>query len=91
MLIQIFCIVAGSVVAFAFWNNGLRHWKTSRVFQFNNLVPLSNMAWAHVCLGEQITATFWIAMLLIGAGVFAGQANWRRVDNAPETLKSPAQ
>lgn len=91
VLIQLFCIVAGSVVAFAFWNSGLRHWKTSQVFQFNNLIPLSNMAWANVCLGERITPTFWIAMLLIAAGVFAGQANWRKVDISGETLKSPAQ
>jgi hypothetical protein len=27
---------------------------------------------------------------LIAAGVFAGQANWRRVDISGETLKSPA-
>jgi hypothetical protein len=35
------------------------------------------MAWAHYCLGEQITATFWRAMILIGAGVLLGQADWQ--------------
>jgi drug/metabolite transporter (DMT)-like permease len=90
VLIQIFCILGGGVVAFALWTSALRHWKTSQVYLFNNLIPLSNMAWANACLGEPITGTFWMAMLLIAAGVFAGQSNWRRVDIAAETLKSPA-
>jgi drug/metabolite transporter (DMT)-like permease len=91
VLVQVFCILAGGVVAFALWTNALRHWKTSQVYQFNNLIPLSNMAWANVCLGERITATFWVAMLLIAAGVSVGHANLRRIDIARETLKSPAR
>ncbi|HEY3862582.1 MAG TPA: DMT family transporter [Verrucomicrobiae bacterium] len=79
VLIQLFCIVAGSVVAFALWNNGLRHWKTSQVYLFNNLIPLSNMAWACYCLDEPIRARFWVAMSLIAIGVFLGQANWQRL------------
>jgi drug/metabolite transporter (DMT)-like permease len=79
LLVQLFCIVGGGVVAFALWNNGLRHWKTSQVYLFNNFIPLSNMAWASLCLHEPITARFWISMLLIGAGVLLGQANWQRL------------
>ncbi|MGA2750663.1 MAG: DMT family transporter [Verrucomicrobiota bacterium] len=78
-LVQLFCILGGSVVAFALWNHGLRHWKTSQVYLFNNLIPLSNMAWANVCLKEPLTRTFWVSMLLIGAGVLLGQANWQRI------------
>jgi drug/metabolite transporter (DMT)-like permease len=78
VLVQMFCIIGGSVVAFALWNQGLRHWKTSQVYLFNNLIPLSNMAWANVCLREPITTRFWIAMSLIAAGVLLGQANWQR-------------
>jgi drug/metabolite transporter (DMT)-like permease len=78
-LVQLYCIVGGSVVAFALWNHGLRHWKTSQVYLFNNLIPLSNMAWANLCLGEPITARFWMAMLFIAAGVLLGQANWQRI------------
>jgi drug/metabolite transporter (DMT)-like permease len=74
-LVQLFCIAGGSVVAFALWNRGLRHWRTSQVYLFNNLIPLSNMAWASLCLGEPITTRFWISMLLIAAGVILGQAN----------------
>jgi drug/metabolite transporter (DMT)-like permease len=78
-LVQLFCVVGGSVVAFALWNHGLRHWRTSQVYLFNNFIPLSNMAWANVCLGETITGRFWVSMLLICAGVILGQANWQRV------------
>lgn len=72
LLVQLFCVLGGSIVAFALWNSALRYWKTSQVYLFNNLVPLSSMGWAHYCLGERITATFWSAMLLIGAGGVAG-------------------
>jgi drug/metabolite transporter (DMT)-like permease len=80
--IQAFCIVGGGVGAFALWNNALRHWKTSQVYLFNNLVPISTMTWAHFCLGEPFTRTFWIAMTLIGGGVLIGQANLQRAIGA---------
>jgi drug/metabolite transporter (DMT)-like permease len=79
VLVQSFCVIGGSVVAFALWNNGLRHWPTSQVYLFNNLIPLSNMAWANICLGEPITTRFWISMLLIASGVLLGQANLQRI------------
>ncbi len=78
-LVQLYCVVGGSVVAFAFWNNALRHWKTSQVYLFNNLIPLSNMAWANLCLGEEITAGFWLAMSLIAAGLVLDQTDWQRL------------
>jgi drug/metabolite transporter (DMT)-like permease len=80
--IQVFCILAGGVTAFALWNNALRHWKTSQVYLFNNLVPICTMTWAHFCLGEPFTRTFWIAMLLIASGVLMGQANLQRLFGA---------
>jgi drug/metabolite transporter (DMT)-like permease len=79
---QLFCVLGGGVVAFALWNGALRHWKTSQVYLFNNLIPLSNMAWANVCLGEPVTSTFWVAMALIAAGVALGQANWQKIFGA---------
>jgi drug/metabolite transporter (DMT)-like permease len=75
---QLFCVLGGGVVAYALWNNGLRHWKTSQVYLFNNLIPLSNMGWANVCLGEPITSTFWVSMALIASGVVLGQADLQR-------------
>ena len=78
-LLQLYCIVGGGVIAFALWNNALRHWKTSEVYLFNNLIPASTMLWAYFCLGEPMTRTFWAAMGLIAAGVIIGQANWSKM------------
>jgi drug/metabolite transporter (DMT)-like permease len=78
-LIQLYCIIPGGVVAFALWNNALRHWPASQVLLFNNLIPLSSGLWAHICLDEPITPTFWVAMGLVIAGVLIGQTNWQRV------------
>ena len=78
LLIHAYCILAGGVAAFAIWNQALLYWPPSRVLLFNNLVPLSTMSWAKVCLREPVTPTFWVAMLLIAAGVVIGQTNWRK-------------
>ncbi|HTI97815.1 MAG TPA: DMT family transporter, partial [Dongiaceae bacterium] len=78
LAVQLYCITAGGVVAFALWNNALRHWPTSQVLLFNNLIPLSTMSWAHFCLGEAVTPTFWTAMILIVLGVALGQTDWRK-------------
>lgn len=76
--VQAYCIVGGGILAFAFWNNALRHWKTSEVYLFINLIPLSTMLWARFCLDEKITGNFWFAMALIVAGVAIGQARWEK-------------
>lgn len=81
MAIQLYCVVAGGVIAFALWNNALRHWKTSEVYLFNNLIPLSTMLWAHFCLNEPMTPTFWCSMALIAGGVAIGQANWHKLSD----------
>jgi drug/metabolite transporter (DMT)-like permease len=36
------------------------------------------MVWAHYWINEAITPTFWIAMLLVMAGVLLGQIKWNR-------------
>ena len=76
--VQLYCIVVGGVATFAIWSNALRHWPASQVLLFNNLVPLSTMTWAHFWLGEPITPTFWVAMLLVFAGVTLAQINWAK-------------
>ncbi len=82
--VMAFCVVFGGVIPYALWNNALRHWRTSQVVLFNNLIPLSTMTWSHFCLQEPITATFWAAMVLIVAGVVVGQANWTKLFGMPE-------
>jgi len=71
--VQAYCIVGGGVGSFAIWAMALRRWQTSKVYLFNNLIPLSTMLWAHFTLGEAVTATFWLAMVLIVGGVLLGQ------------------
>jgi drug/metabolite transporter (DMT)-like permease len=83
--VQLYCILAGGVAAFVLWNNALRHWPTSRVLLFSNLVPLSTMIWAHVWLNEPVTRTFWLAMALVAGGVLLGQPGWRKL-LAPASL-----
>lgn len=78
-LAQLYCIVGGGVCAYALWNNAFRHWKTSQVFLFNNLIPLSTMAWARLCLDEPVTGTYWLAVTLVMTGVVIGQTPWERI------------
>jgi len=85
VLVQAYCIVAGGVLAFGIWNNALRHWPTSQVLLFNNLIPLSTMTWAYFWLGEAVTPTFWLAMFLVAAGVFLGQLSLEK-EPVPQSL-----
>ena len=77
LLVQGYCIIAGGIIAFALWNHALRHWKTSEVYLFINLIPLSTMIWAHYCLNEQVAPTFWFAMALIITGVLVARTRWQ--------------
>jgi drug/metabolite transporter (DMT)-like permease len=81
-----FCIFIGGLVPYALWNNALRHWRTSQVMLFNNLIPLSTGLWVHYFLGEPLTPTFWAAMVLIVAGVILGQADWIKFPGLPESV-----
>ncbi len=71
-----FCVVFGAVIPYALWNSALRHWRASQVMLFANLIPLSTSLWALVFLGEPMTHTFWLAMILVVAGVCLGQSHW---------------
>jgi drug/metabolite transporter (DMT)-like permease len=84
--IQSLAILFGGVVPYAMWNSALRHWETSRVMLFNNLIPLSTTTWAHYALGEPITPTFCAAMVLIVAGVALGQMDWAKIFKEPESF-----
>jgi drug/metabolite transporter (DMT)-like permease len=79
VLIQLYCILASGVVAFILWNNGLRWWPTSRVYLFNNLIPISTMLSAAIFIHEPISPTFWVAMFCIVGGVLLGQTNWQKM------------
>ena len=77
--IQTYSTLFSGVLAFLIWNNALRVWPVSKVYLFNNLIPLSTMLWAHFLINEPITATFWPAMGLIIGGVLMGQTRWEAV------------
>lgn len=84
LAVQSLCILFGGVVPYALWNSALRHWQTSRVMLFNNFIPLTTTAWAHFALGEQVTPTFFAAMILIVTAVALGQADWVKIFKEPE-------
>jgi len=84
--IQSLAILFGGVVPYAMWNSALRHWQTSRVMLFNNFIPLTTTTWAHYALGEPVTPTFCLAMVLIIAGVALGQADWSKIFKEPESF-----
>ena len=84
--IQSLAIIFGGVVPYALWNSSLRHWPTSRVMLFNNLIPISTTTWAHFVLREEITSTFCAAMILIVAGVAIGQMDWAKIFKQPESF-----
>lgn len=73
VLIQVYCILGGSVAAYWLWNHALLRWPTSRVYLFNNLIPVTTMTCAHIFLDEPITPTFGLALVFIMAGVTLGQ------------------
>ncbi len=77
--IQAYCAIGGGVLAYALFYNALRHWPTSQVFLFNNLIPLSTMTCAHYWLGEPVTGTFWVAMALVAGGVVLGYDRWGKI------------
>ncbi len=79
ILAQSYCIIASGVIAFIIWSNALRHWPVSKVYLFNNLIPISTMLWASFLIQEPITPTFWPAMALIIGGVLVGQTRWEMV------------
>lgn len=84
--VQSFCILFGGVIPYALWNSALRRWRASQVMLFNNFVPISTTLWSHYTLGEPITPTFCLAMILIAAGVLLGQMDWTRLFGTPESF-----
>lgn len=84
--VQSYCIVAGGVIAFALWNRALGQWPASRVLLFNNFIPVSTMTWAYFCLGEPVTPTFLVALLLIALGVVLGQLAASRASRSEPEL-----
>ncbi len=75
-LVQGYCCIAGGGIAYVLWNNALKHWPTSKVFLFNNLIPITTVICSWIFLHEPVTKTFWMAMSLVVCGVLLGQTRW---------------
>ena len=70
VIAYIYAILGPSIFAFMAWAFALKHWPTSKVMLFVNLIPLLTALWAWVILGESIQSNFWIAMIFVAAGVY---------------------
>jgi O-acetylserine/cysteine efflux transporter len=84
--VMLLCIIFGGVIPYAFWNNALRHWRASQVLLFNNLIPVTTSVWVYFTLGEPITPTFCVAMILIVLGVVLGQMDLAKIFKVPESF-----
>jgi drug/metabolite transporter (DMT)-like permease len=84
--VMFLCIVFGGVIPYALWNNALRHWRASQVLLFNNLIPVTTSVWVYFTLGEPITPTFCVSMILIVIGVVLGQMDWAKIFRLPESF-----
>lgn len=82
LVLQLYGILFSGLLAFGLWNHALQVWPTSRAFLFGNLIPVTTMIFSHVCMGEPITANFWLSLALIIAAVLLGQADWRKIISA---------
>ena len=69
VLAHVYATLGPSIIAFLAWAYALKHWPTSQVMLFVNLIPLLTALWARVILGEQIQSQFWVAMIFVAAGV----------------------
>ncbi len=73
---QGYSVVGAGIFAFALWTHALKHWPTSRVMLFVNLIPLTTLWWGWVLFGEQVDPSFWGAMVLVILGVLLGWLPW---------------
>lgn len=78
VLVQGYCVIGAGVIGFSLWSNALRRWKTSEVYLFANLIPVTTMFWGRLLLNEPVTPTFWAALVLVITGVVIGQTNWEK-------------
>ena len=66
----VYTAIGPSILAFLAWSYALRHWPTSKVMLFVNLIPLMTALWAYAILGETVGRDFWIAVSFVAAGVY---------------------
>jgi len=74
-----YSVLLPGIVSFALWAHALKLWPTSKVYLFNNLIPIWTVFWAWLFFGDPVTANVWLALVLIVGAVVISQTNWERV------------
>lgn len=74
-----YSVLLPGIVSFGLWAHALQLWPTSKVYLFNNLIPIWTVFWTWLFFGDTITANVWLALILIVGAVVISQTNWERV------------
>ncbi|HAV64392.1 MAG TPA: hypothetical protein DCY13_18740 [Verrucomicrobiales bacterium] len=78
-LIFLYSVLGPGIFSFALWSNALMHWPTSKVYLYNNIIPMWTVFWTWLFFREPVTANVWIALTLIVSGVILATTNWKRL------------
>jgi drug/metabolite transporter (DMT)-like permease len=76
--------VVNTALAFAWWNESLRHLSATESAAINNLMLLQIAALAWLLLGEAPGAIQWAGMILVTLGVLAARSRRQASDQAPD-------
>jgi drug/metabolite transporter (DMT)-like permease len=74
-----YSVLLPGIVSFGLWAHALKLWPTSKVYLFNNLIPIWTVFWTWLFFGDAITANVWLALILIVGAVVISQTNWEKV------------
>ena len=74
-----YSVLLPGIVSFALWAHALKLWPTSKVYLFNNLIPMWTVFWAWLFFGDPVTPNVWLALILIVGAVGISQANWEKI------------
>lgn len=78
-LIFLYSVLGPGVFSFALWSNALKHWPTSQVYLFNNIIPVWTVFFTWLFFREPVTSHIWLALVLIVSGVVLSSTNWSGV------------
>jgi len=81
-LVFLYSVLGPGVFSFALWSNALHCWPTSKVYLFNNIIPIWTVFWTWLFFREPIAANIWIALILIVGGVVLSTGNWSKAKSS---------
>ena len=74
-----YSVLLPGIVSFALWAHALKLWATSKVYLFNNLIPMWTVFWSWLFFGDPVTPNVWLALILIVGAVGISQASWEKL------------